>query len=142
MISKDLSTLRRIVWEGRTVFPRGCCGGRKKKSSLRSVYLVDLEHVGFMISTDIPDRLRRFEIPGRVTLMEGNGELLKFEVTTDSSTGEIYLNGAHVSDFQKKCAPPLVFTSQFSRFRPGQAIRGGIPNIFPWFGEREGVPRH
>jgi glucose-6-phosphate 1-epimerase len=95
-----------------------------------------------MVSTDIPDRLRRFEIPGRVTLMEGNGELLKFEVTTDSSTGEIYLHGAHVTDFQKKGEPPLIFTSQFSRFRPGQAIRGGIPIIFPWFGAREGEPSH
>jgi D-hexose-6-phosphate mutarotase len=95
-----------------------------------------------MVSMDIPDRLRRFEIPGRVTLMEGNGELLKFEVTSDSSSAEIYLHGAHVTDFQKKSEPPLIFTSQFSRFRPGQAIRGGIPIIFPWFGAREGEPSH
>jgi glucose-6-phosphate 1-epimerase len=95
-----------------------------------------------MVSTDIPDRLRRFEIPGGVALLEGNGELLKFEVTTGRSTAEIYLHGAQVTDFQKKGEPPLIFTSQFSRFRPGQAIRGGIPIIFPWFGAREGEPSH
>jgi glucose-6-phosphate 1-epimerase len=95
-----------------------------------------------MVSTDIPDRLKRFEIPGRVTMLEGNGELPKIEVTTDWSTAEIYLHGAHITDFQKKGEPPLLFTSQFSRFRRGQAIRGGIPIIFPWFGAREGEPSH
>lgn len=95
-----------------------------------------------MITTDIPERLKRFEIPGRVTVLEGNGELRKIEVTTDWSTAEIYLHGAHVTDFQKKGEPPLLFTSQFSRFAEGQAIRGGIPVIFPWFGAREGAGAH
>ncbi len=95
-----------------------------------------------MAASDIPERLKRFEIPGRVTLLEGNGELTKVEVTTDWSTSEIYLHGAHVTDFKKKGEPPLLFTSQFSRFEKGQPIRGGIPIIFPWFGAREGEPMH
>jgi glucose-6-phosphate 1-epimerase len=95
-----------------------------------------------MVSTDIPDGLKRFEIPGRLALLEGNGELPKIEVTTDWSSAEIYLHGAHVTDFQKKGEAPLLFTSQFSRFKQGQAIRGGIPIIFPWFGAREGEPSH
>ena len=95
-----------------------------------------------MVSTDIPDRLKRFEIPGRVTMLEGNGELPKIEVTTDSSTAEVYLHGAQVTDFRKKGEAPLLFTSQFSRFGRGQAIRGGVPIIFPWFGPREGEPSH
>ena len=95
-----------------------------------------------MKATDIPERLKRFEIPGRVTLLEGNGELTKVEVTTDWSTAEIYLHGAHVTDFKKKGETPLLFTSQFSRFEKGQPIRGGIPLIFPWFGSREGEPMH
>ena len=95
-----------------------------------------------MVSTEIPDRLKRFEIPGRVTMLEGNGELPKIEVTTDSSTAEIYLHGAHITDFKRNGEPPLLFTSQFSRFRKGQAIRGGIPIIFPWVGAREGEPSH
>lgn len=95
-----------------------------------------------MVGTDIPDRLKRFEIPGRVTLLEGNGELTKIEVTTDWSAAEIYLLGANVTDFQRKGDAPLLFTSQFSRFTAGQPIRGGIPVIFPWFGAREGSPAH
>jgi len=90
----------------------------------------------------MPDRLKRFEIPGRVTLLDGNGELTKIEATTDWSTAEIYLHGAHVTEFQKKGEAPLLFTSLFSRFARDQAIRGGVPVIFPWFGPREGEPAH
>jgi len=95
-----------------------------------------------MITTDIPEQLKRFEIPGRVTVLEGSGELPKLEITTEWSSAEIYLHGAHVTDFQKKGEPPLLFTSQFSRFATGQAIRGGVPIIFPWFGAKEGSSAH
>jgi glucose-6-phosphate 1-epimerase len=95
-----------------------------------------------MASPNIPERLRRFEIPGRVALLEGNGEMPKIEVTSQSSRVEIYLHGAHVTDFRKKGEAPLLFTSQFSRFVNDQPIRGGVPIIFPWFGPREGEPMH
>ena len=95
-----------------------------------------------MDTTDIPEQLKKFEIPGRVTVLEGNGELPKIEVKTDWSTAEIYLHGAHVTDFQKRGEPPIIFTSQFSRFEAGQGIRGGVPVIFPWFGAREGEAAH
>lgn len=95
-----------------------------------------------MITTDIPERLKRFEIPGHVTVLEGNGELPKLEVNTDWSTAEIYLHGATVTDFQKKGEAPLLFTSQFSRFATDQPIRGGVPIIFPWFGAKEGGSSH
>src|SRR5438105_4352474 len=95
-----------------------------------------------MLIYELSEELRRLEIPGRVTFMEGNGGLPKIEVNTDRSTAEIYFHGAHVTDFQKKGEAPLLFTSQFSRFTPDQPIRGGIPVIFPWFGAREGEPTH
>jgi glucose-6-phosphate 1-epimerase len=82
------------------------------------------------------------EIPGRVTFLEGNGELPKIEIATPWSDAEIYLQGAHVTHFQRKHEPPLLFMSQCSRFQKGAPIRGGIPVIFPWFGPREGQPQH
>jgi D-hexose-6-phosphate mutarotase len=94
------------------------------------------------MTPDIPERLKRFEIPGRVTLLEGNGELPKIEVISDWSTAEIYLLGAHVNEFKKKGEPPVLFTSKCSRFAHGQAIRGGVPIIFPWFGPREASTSH
>jgi glucose-6-phosphate 1-epimerase len=95
-----------------------------------------------MANLNIPDRLRRFEIPGRLTLLEGNGEMLKIEATSQWSRLEIYMHGAQVTDFRKKGEAPLFFTSQVSRFALGQPIRGGVPIVFPWFGAREGEPMH
>jgi D-hexose-6-phosphate mutarotase len=82
------------------------------------------------------------EIPGRVIFTEGNGELPMLEINTARSRAELYLLGAHLTHFQIKDQPPLLFMSQLSRFKEGAPIRGGIPVIFPWFGAREGEPAH
>ncbi|MGO9203888.1 MAG: D-hexose-6-phosphate mutarotase [Limisphaerales bacterium] len=80
--------------------------------------------------------------PGRVAFLDGQNELPMIEITTAWSTAEIYLPGAHVTQFRRRDEPPLLFMSQCSRFTEGQPIRGGIPVIFPWFGPREGLPQH
>ena len=82
------------------------------------------------------------ETLGRVTFLDGQGELPMLEISTPWSAAEIYLLGAHVTQFRKKDEPPLLFLSQCSRFAEGQPIRGGIPVIFPWFGAREGLGQH
>jgi glucose-6-phosphate 1-epimerase len=86
--------------------------------------------------------LRKREIPGRVTIVKGGGDLPKIKVKTDWSAAEIYLLGAHVTGFQKNGEPPLLFMSRASQFVVGKAIRGGVPIIFPWFGAHEGFPSH
>ena len=82
------------------------------------------------------------EALGRVTFLDGQGELPMLEISTAWSTAEIYLHGAHTTQFRKKDEPPLLFVSHCSRFAGGQPIRGGIPVIFPWFGAREGLGQH
>ncbi|MSU59794.1 MAG: D-hexose-6-phosphate mutarotase [Pedosphaera sp.] len=77
---------------------------------------------------------------GRVTFLDGRGELPMLEITTPWSSAEIYLHGAHVTHFQKSGEPPLLFMSQCSRFSPDAPIRGGIPIIFPWFGKPADKP--
>jgi len=72
---------------------------------------------------------------GKVTFLDGQGDLPAMEVTTPWSRVEIYFHGAHVTRFQKHGEPPLLFLSQCSRFENGAPIRGGIPIIFPWFGK-------
>jgi D-hexose-6-phosphate mutarotase len=54
--------------------------------------------------------------PGRVTFLEGRGDLPMMEISTTWSTAQIYLHGAQVKHFQKKGEPPLLFLSQCSRF--------------------------
>ena len=95
-----------------------------------------------MENTIFPGRLRKFEIPGRVTFANGNGGLPKINITTGRSTAEIYLHGAHITGFQKNGEPPLLFMSRLSQFAAGKAIRGGVPVCFPWFGRREGDVAH
>jgi len=86
--------------------------------------------------------MTQHEIHGRVAVVTGNGGLPKILVTTKFSAAEIYLHGAHVTHFQKNGEPPLIFMSRKSHFAVGEAIRGGVPICFPWFGNRDGEPSH
>ena len=82
------------------------------------------------------------EIPGHITIAEGNGGLPKILIENAWSVAEIYLHGAHVTHFQKNGEPPLLFMSGSSEFESRKAIRGGVPVIFPWFGPRDGFQAH
>jgi D-hexose-6-phosphate mutarotase len=86
--------------------------------------------------------MKQHEIPGHIKFMSGNGGLTKVVVTTKTSMAEIYPHGAHVTGFQKYGEPPLLFMSAKSYFAPGKPIRGGVPVILPWFGNRDGEPSH
>jgi glucose-6-phosphate 1-epimerase len=77
---------------------------------------------------------------GAVSFREGRGGLPLLEIATPWGRAEIYLHGAHVTQFQKTGEPPLLFTSAQSRFEPDAPIRGGIPVIFPWFGKPADKP--
>jgi D-hexose-6-phosphate mutarotase len=94
------------------------------------------------MTTSKPGLTAKPEALGRVTFLDGQNELPMLEISTAWSTAGIYLHGAHVTQFQKKDEPPLLFLSQCSRFTEGKPIRGGIPVIFPWFGPREGLAQH
>lgn len=54
------------------------------------------------------EQFKPLEIEGRVTVLEGNGELLKIEANADRGAAEIYLHGAHLTDFRRKDEPPLL----------------------------------
>jgi glucose-6-phosphate 1-epimerase len=94
------------------------------------------------MTTNKPGLTAKPEALGRVTFIDGQNELPMLEISTAWSTAEIYLHGAHVTQFKKKDEAPLLFLSQCSRFTEGTPIRGGIPVIFPWFGPREGLAQH
>jgi glucose-6-phosphate 1-epimerase len=88
------------------------------------------------------DWKQELEIPGHVRFTEGTGDLPMIRVTTEWSTLDLYLHGAHVTHFQKKNEPPLLFLSKVSQFDAASPIRGGVPIILPWFGPRAGLPAH
>lgn len=63
---------------------------------------------------------------------------------TVASEGEAYAHGGHVTRFAAH-GQPILFLSSATKFTPGEPIRGGVPVIFPWFGddpERRGRPAH
>lgn len=82
------------------------------------------------------------ENSNHIIFSNGNGGLPKINLRTEWSDGEIYLQGAHVTKFQRKGDAPLLFLSEKSRFEKSHPIRGGVPIIFPWFGARDGKPMH
>lgn len=91
------------------------------------------------------EELRRLEIPGLARFAAGAGGLPRLEITTRLATAHIYLHGAHVTHFQPAGFGPVLFLSSASRFAAHQAIRGGVPVIFPWFGpnaQQPSLPMH
>jgi glucose-6-phosphate 1-epimerase len=67
----------------------------------------------------------------------GRGGLQRVLVETPAAEAEVYLHGAHVTQFQPRGQKPVLFMSEKSSFEPGKPIRGGVPIIFPWFGARQ-----
>lgn len=83
-----------------------------------------------------------FAIPGVLAFSQNENGLLRASITTPACTAELYLQGAHLTQWQPAGQPPVLFLSERSAFAPGKAIRGGIPLIFPWFGGRTATPEN
>jgi len=82
----------------------------------------------------------KFGIAGILDFVETEHRLVKAAISLDGMTGEIYLQGAHLTAWRPPGERPVLFTSPNSLFAPGRAIRGGIPIIFPWFGPSRHAP--
>jgi glucose-6-phosphate 1-epimerase len=78
----------------------------------------------------------RFAIPNALRFEEGPGGLTRAVISTSAADAEIYLHGAHITQWKPQGAEPVLFLSSKSFYEPGKAIRGGVPVIFPWFGPR------
>jgi D-hexose-6-phosphate mutarotase len=91
-----------------------------------------------MRNSSFLDHWKKFEIPGSVVFSQDDDGLDKINITTEFSTAEVYLQGAHVTAFQKKGEDPMLFMSSSGRMARGTMLHGGIPLCFPWFGKRDG----
>lgn len=83
---------------------------------------------------------QQFSVEGALRFEEGLGGLPR--VWVDTAEAQADLQGAHVARWQPATAVhPVFFMSAMSQFVPGKAIRGGVPVVFPWFGDRtDGLP--
>jgi glucose-6-phosphate 1-epimerase len=62
-------------------------------------------------------------------------ELPVLRITNDRASATISLQGAQVLEYTPVNGDNLLFTAQGEPFKQGQAIRGGIPICWPWFGK-------
>jgi glucose-6-phosphate 1-epimerase len=80
--------------------------------------------------------LEQFWIPDALHFSETNG-LTRAVIETAAAEAELHLQGAHLASWTPgEKHMPVLFLSSKSQFVPGKAIRGGVPVIFPWFGDR------
>lgn len=75
-----------------------------------------------------------------VSFAAGRNGMPLVRLATHAGEADVYLHGAHVTRFEKKGQPQVLFMSAQSLFQEDKAIRGGIPVIFPWFGPRKPDP--
>lgn len=83
---------------------------------------------------------REVQLSGCAEVVSGNGGFPKMRLQSNSSVAEIYLYGAQVTSWKPDGAEEVLFLSDQSHWREGQAIRGGIPVCFPWFREKADDP--
>lgn len=78
------------------------------------------------------DALRKQFVVSGVSFGMKN-ELAFVRVETLHAKATIYLQGAHLTDWQPAGFEPAIFVSRTSDYLAGKPIRGGIPVVFPWF---------
>lgn len=74
----------------------------------------------------------QFGIPGVLHFDEHEG-LTRVVATTPAAKAVIYLQGAHLAEWQPTGEPDVLYMSKKSDFAHGKPIRGGVPIAFPWF---------
>jgi len=85
---------------------------------------------------------KQFGISNRLRFAEGQGGLARAGLEhVSGARAEIYLHGAHVTSWRPAKGREVLFVSGASHFQDGVPIRGGIPVIFPQFGDGP-LPKH
>ncbi|CAN5558085.1 D-hexose-6-phosphate mutarotase [soil metagenome] len=82
----------------------------------------------------IQNLIEHFGIDDVLVFSENEHGAIKASLTTSTCMAEIYMQGAHLTQWQPTGQKQVLFLSEHSAFEPGKAIRGGVPLIFPWFG--------
>lgn len=85
----------------------------------------------------LPSLIDHFGIDEVLVFSENEHGAIKATIATPTCTAEVYMQGAHLAQWQPANQKPVLFLSERSAFEAGKAIRGGVPLIFPWFGAHE-----
>ena len=83
---------------------------------------------------DIATLNTRHGAPGRIVFRPSPTGRPFVALANKYGSAEVSLYGAHVTSYRPTGNLPVLFMSKLTDFRPGTAIRGGIPVCWPWFG--------
>jgi glucose-6-phosphate 1-epimerase len=87
------------------------------------------------------DELQKQFGSDQIQFNEDKGGLTKIAITNAAGSAEVYLHGAHVTQFVPAGQQPVLYMSSTSLFKPDKAIRGGVPVCWPWFGPNAADPK-
>ncbi|NDP37986.1 MAG: D-hexose-6-phosphate mutarotase [Rhodoferax sp.] len=85
---------------------------------------------------------RRFRMAGQLQFVDNGNGLPVADIQTPQASARVALQGAQVLAWQPAGHKPVIWLSQAAVFEPGQAVRGGVPVCWPWFGAQGGLPAH
>ena len=69
-----------------------------------------------------------------INFYNGPGGLPAVKISNSFGEATMTLHGGHVLSYQPAGEVPVVWMSEKSVFKTGEAIRGGVPVCWPWFG--------
>jgi glucose-6-phosphate 1-epimerase len=61
--------------------------------------------------------------------------LLAVRVENAQASATVFLQGAQLSQYQRRGEAPIIWCSEQADYKQGQSLRGGIPICWPWFGD-------
>jgi glucose-6-phosphate 1-epimerase len=72
--------------------------------------------------------------------IECQNELVAIGIKNKVAVAEVFLQGAQLTRYQRIGESPVLFLSDECSYRSGEALRGGIPICWPWFGDLQKNP--
>jgi len=70
-----------------------------------------------------------------IQLTKGTGDLEKVVLNHKGASAEVYLWGATLTSYKPASGKENIFVSPGAKFDGVKAIRGGVPVVFPQFGQ-------
>lgn len=88
------------------------------------------------LMADATSLQEKFDLPGVLRFEQSSSGLTFVHVSLPSAQATLSTHGAHLLQWQPAGHGPVLYLSERSEYAPDKPIRGGIPVIFPWFGQR------
>lgn len=96
--------------------------------------------------TDLNSLTKKFAIEDQLSFSEGDNGFIMIEINNKFASAKISTYGSQILSFKPHDeAEDLLYLSEQAVYKDGEAIRGGTPLCWPWFGDDTsglGLPSH